>query len=146
MVVGKNNSQNLARAVSSPKLPPLPKLRVRRPNTTDANPCIGVMSSVLGTATPMGAGEEYQIGRDVQQMPRAGLHAAGHHKATVRRAARCWSNRYGRVWMRGYVFGLDPDPLAQVADTWSLAETDGGEEEQYQLPPFAILPADNWAT
>ncbi|TKA40692.1 hypothetical protein B0A54_07961 [Friedmanniomyces endolithicus] len=48
MVVGKNNSQNLARAVSSPKLPPLPKLRVRRPNTTDANPCIGVMSSVLG--------------------------------------------------------------------------------------------------
>ncbi|KAK1086403.1 40S ribosomal protein mrp10 [Friedmanniomyces endolithicus] len=39
MVVGKNNSQNLARAVSSPKLPPLPKLRVRRPNTTDANPC-----------------------------------------------------------------------------------------------------------
>ncbi len=51
MVVGKNNSQNLARAVSSPKLPPLPKLRVRRPNTTDANPCIGVMSSVLGTAS-----------------------------------------------------------------------------------------------
>ncbi|KAK0364427.1 40S ribosomal protein mrp10 [Friedmanniomyces endolithicus] len=73
MVVGKNNSQNLARAVSSPKLPPLPKLRVRRPNTTDANPCIGVMSSVLGTATPMGAREEYQIGRGVQQMPRAGL-------------------------------------------------------------------------
>ncbi|KAK3066627.1 40S ribosomal protein mrp10 [Teratosphaeriaceae sp. CCFEE 6253] len=49
MVVGKNTaSQNLARAVSSPKLPPLPKLRVRKPNQADANPCIGVMSSVLG--------------------------------------------------------------------------------------------------
>jgi len=48
--------------------------------------------------------------------------------------------------MRGYVFRLDPDLLARVADTWSLAETDGGEEEQYQLPPFAILSADHWAT
>ncbi|EAT86208.1 37S ribosomal protein mrp10 [Parastagonospora nodorum] len=29
-------------------LPPLPKLRVRRPNKPEANPCLGVMSSVLG--------------------------------------------------------------------------------------------------
>ncbi|KAK4897083.1 40S ribosomal protein mrp10 [Elasticomyces elasticus] len=48
MVVGKNSSQNLAKAVSSPKLPPLPKLRVRKPNRADANPCLGVMGSVLG--------------------------------------------------------------------------------------------------
>ncbi len=48
--------------------------------------------------------------------------------------------------MRGYVFLLDFNLLARVADTWSLAETDGGEEEQHQLPPFAILPADHWAT
>jgi hypothetical protein len=32
-------------------LPPLPKLRVRRPNKPEANPCLGVMSSVLGTST-----------------------------------------------------------------------------------------------
>jgi hypothetical protein len=29
------------------RLPPLPKLRVRRPNQADANPCLTLMSSVL---------------------------------------------------------------------------------------------------
>ncbi|EGP89343.1 uncharacterized protein MYCGRDRAFT_29515, partial [Zymoseptoria tritici IPO323] len=29
-------------------LPPLPKLRVRKPNSSDANPCVAVMSSMLG--------------------------------------------------------------------------------------------------
>ncbi|KAA8575478.1 hypothetical protein EYC84_004631 [Monilinia fructicola] len=29
------------------RLPPLPKLRVRRPNQTDANPCLAIMTSVL---------------------------------------------------------------------------------------------------
>ncbi|KAH9840425.1 mitochondrial ribosomal protein 10 [Teratosphaeria destructans] len=50
MVAGKNSQQALARAAtaSSPKLPPLPKLRVRRPDKAEPNPCLGVMSSVLG--------------------------------------------------------------------------------------------------
>ena len=48
MVAGKNNPQALAKAASNPRLPPLPKLRVRRPNQAEANPCIGVLSSVLG--------------------------------------------------------------------------------------------------
>ncbi|RMY90551.1 hypothetical protein D0861_03604 [Hortaea werneckii] len=47
MVAGKNNAQALARSAGAPKLPPLPKLRVRKPDRADANPCIGVMSSVL---------------------------------------------------------------------------------------------------
>lgn len=50
MVAGKNNAQALARQAGAPKLPPLPKLRVRKPDRADANPCIGVMSSVLGMA------------------------------------------------------------------------------------------------
>ena len=29
------------------RLPPLPRLRVRRPNQADANPCLAIMSSVL---------------------------------------------------------------------------------------------------
>lgn len=29
------------------RLPPLQKLRVRRPNQADANPCLSIMSSVL---------------------------------------------------------------------------------------------------
>ena len=47
MVAGKNNPQALARQASSPRLPPLPKLRVRRPNQAAQNPCIGMLSSVL---------------------------------------------------------------------------------------------------
>ncbi|KAL6717597.1 40S ribosomal protein mrp10 [Lecanora helva] len=34
--------------LSPPRLPPLPKLRVRRPNQPGANPCVGIMTSVLG--------------------------------------------------------------------------------------------------
>lgn len=41
------NSQAVTRA-AAPRLPPLPKLRVRKPDQAGANPCIGVMSSVLG--------------------------------------------------------------------------------------------------
>jgi len=49
MVAGKSNPQALVRTASTaPKLPPLPKLRVRRPNGAAENPCIGVMSSMLG--------------------------------------------------------------------------------------------------
>jgi hypothetical protein len=48
MVAGKNSPQALAKAASNPRLPPLPRLRVRRPNQGEANPCIGLLSSVLG--------------------------------------------------------------------------------------------------
>lgn len=40
-----------SKAISStPRLPPLPKLRVRRPNQSAENPCLGIMSSVLSTS------------------------------------------------------------------------------------------------
>ena len=48
MVAGKNTTNQLARAAAAPKLPPLPKLRVRKPDQTNANPCLGVMSTMLG--------------------------------------------------------------------------------------------------
>lgn len=48
MVAGKNTTNQLARAASAPKLPPLPKLRVRKPDQTNANPCLGVMTTMLG--------------------------------------------------------------------------------------------------
>ncbi|KAL2059417.1 hypothetical protein ABVK25_000710 [Lepraria finkii] len=34
--------------LAPPRLPPLPKLRVRRPNAPEPNPCLGIMTSVLG--------------------------------------------------------------------------------------------------
>ena len=48
MVAGKNTTNQLARAAAAPKLPPLPKLRVRKPDQTNANPCLGVMTTMLG--------------------------------------------------------------------------------------------------
>lgn len=60
MVAGKSSPSSLARAAGAPKLPPLPKLRVRKPDRADANPCIGMMSSVLGK---LGTGSLY-IRRD----------------------------------------------------------------------------------
>ncbi|KAI5362262.1 Putative ribosomal protein MRP10 [Septoria linicola] len=50
MVAGKTSKEALARAAqtTAPKLPPLPKLRVRKPDKGEANPCLGIMSSMLG--------------------------------------------------------------------------------------------------
>ncbi|KAI9816120.1 MAG: hypothetical protein M1832_005127 [Thelocarpon impressellum] len=36
-----------ARSAATTRLPPLPKLRVRRPNRGEANPCLGMLSNVL---------------------------------------------------------------------------------------------------
>ena len=44
-MAGKGVSTKLAPT----RLPPLPKLRVRRPNQPGGNPCLGIMTSVLGT-------------------------------------------------------------------------------------------------
>ena len=48
MVAGKSNPQAFAKAVTNPRLPPLPRLRVRKPNQGEANPCVALLSSVLG--------------------------------------------------------------------------------------------------
>lgn len=50
----------------APRLPPLPKLRVRRPNKTEANPCAGIMSSVLGCWASNGQSAEGCIALEQQ--------------------------------------------------------------------------------
>lgn len=72
MVAGKTNPGALAKAAGPPKLPPLHKLRVRKPDQADANPCLGVMSSVLG----MRHVKSWQTMRGVR---------AGHGHSHVRR-------------------------------------------------------------
>lgn len=57
--------------LAPPRLPPLPKLRVRRPNAPQPNPCVGIMTSVLGmtlllnTTAPYGwfADQAKDVGR-----------------------------------------------------------------------------------
>ncbi|OCK80370.1 mitochondrial ribosomal protein 10 [Lepidopterella palustris CBS 459.81] len=47
-MVPKPSSSTTAKSVVARPLPPLPKLRVRRPNKPEINPCLGIMTSVLG--------------------------------------------------------------------------------------------------
>ncbi|KAF2465481.1 mitochondrial ribosomal protein 10 [Lindgomyces ingoldianus] len=47
-MVPKPQGSAAAKSVTHRPLPPLPKLRVRRPNKPEMNPCLGIMASVLG--------------------------------------------------------------------------------------------------
>ncbi|KAF2733454.1 mitochondrial ribosomal protein 10 [Polyplosphaeria fusca] len=47
-MVPKPQGSSATKSVTHRALPPMPKLRVRRPNKPETNPCMGVMSSVLG--------------------------------------------------------------------------------------------------
>ncbi|KIV99377.1 uncharacterized protein PV09_08922 [Verruconis gallopava] len=40
----------------APRLPPLPRLKVKKPNKTLESPCMGIMSSVLGCWASSGQG------------------------------------------------------------------------------------------
>ena len=71
--------------LAPPRLPPLPKLRVRRPNAPQPNPCVGIMSSLLG----MLSYERY--------LSRAHLNAdpvkdVGHLRAMQRRHVCSWNS------------------------------------------------------
>lgn len=48
MVPKPQGTSAATKSVTHRPLPPLPKLRVRRPNKPEMNPCLGVMASVLG--------------------------------------------------------------------------------------------------
>jgi hypothetical protein len=60
MVAGKSpiSSAALTRAPTkaSPKLPPLPKLTIRRPVEANANPCLTIMATMLGKPTDVDIG------------------------------------------------------------------------------------------
>jgi hypothetical protein len=93
MVAGKNTTNQLARAASAPKLPPLPKLRVRKPDQTNANPCLGVMTTMLGMSS-YSSQKELQFAFMQYCNSPGGRHdtdsvqqAAGHPQDTQRKAA-----------------------------------------------------------
>lgn len=64
--------------LSAPRLPPLPKLRVRRPNKPETNPCLALMTSVLSTQAPPphSAHEEYTTAVSLMARLRAGCWAS----------------------------------------------------------------------
>jgi hypothetical protein len=80
-------------------LPPLPKLRVRRPNKPETNPCLGVMSSVLGASWQKSLQEMCLLcnARTLRVVTMRGnvqtntsLQVAGPHPATASKAAHSW--------------------------------------------------------
>lgn len=105
MVAGKNTTNHLARAASAPKLPPLPKLRVRKPDQTSTNPCLGVMSTMLGMWTSQGSAKSaiqtfnVPTCRDIRLIP---AQVAGHPLATPQKAAPLWNKRCEYAWIRRY--------------------------------------------
>jgi hypothetical protein len=57
-------------SVTHRPLPPLPKLRVRRPNKPETNPCLGAMSSVLGTYEFLGGQDMTLLWKTHDEEPR----------------------------------------------------------------------------
>ncbi|KAF2434526.1 mitochondrial ribosomal protein 10 [Tothia fuscella] len=47
-MVPKPPGAGATNAIRAPRLPPLPHLKVKRPNRAEINPCLGIMSTVLG--------------------------------------------------------------------------------------------------
>lgn len=90
MVAGKNTPQALARAAPTPKLPPLPKLRVRKPTQGDANPCLGMMTSVLGACVAITSTRDGQM-----DLPESCTVARlfGDDILTVCICAGCWASQ-----------------------------------------------------
>jgi hypothetical protein len=68
---------------------------------------------------------------------------AGHHQATVYKAARSLSRSYGSAWMRQYVLLL---PTMYTINLTHFPAGQKPEEEQHQLPPLENVPQDRGAS
>jgi hypothetical protein len=108
MVAGKNTTSHLAKAAAAPKLPPLPKLRVRKPDQTSANPCLGVMSSVLGmwplkknasNGVQKNAFENTACPSRVKSL--TPTQVAGHLQVKQQQDAPTWKTRCEHAWIKG---------------------------------------------
>lgn len=72
--------------LAPPRLPPLPKLRVRRPNAPQPNPCVGIMTSVLGMILLLDITAQHG-------WLLTGVKGVGRHLVMQRRGVRRWSSR-----------------------------------------------------
>lgn len=79
------------------RLPPLHKLKVRRPNEGDANPCLSIMSSVLSTFTTR------IIYTALDRVTANGEQHVGHQRDIMLQDVRRWRRSWGFAWIRRYV-------------------------------------------
>jgi hypothetical protein len=122
------NTQAVAKA-TAPRLPPLHKLRVRKPDQAGANPCIGVMSSVLGITLFR-------------------LHLVA---PALTRSTGCWASsgytaqgcaaleQQLRACMDAPVCFGRPISTHDLSDSSPLAESRTNKEEFHQLPSLEII-------
>jgi len=83
----------------APRLPPLPKLKIKRPNKVEANPCVGVLSSVLG------AHPSITVTSGMESWCKH-IQVAGHRQDTRHRDAHSWNSNCERAWTQEYVFAF----------------------------------------
>ena len=133
------------------RLPPLPRLRVRRPNKTEMNPCMGIMTSVLGMCYLSAAADVFNA---LTALPVAGCWASSGYSpqgcAAIEQQLRacmdtpvcfesardCWG-----IWVKtieGACHGYRLRLLMFVMD----AETEWAEKECDQLPSHEAVSQD----
>ncbi|KFY88662.1 hypothetical protein V500_06203 [Pseudogymnoascus sp. VKM F-4518 (FW-2643)] len=108
-----------AKAVTT-RLPPLPKLRIKRPNQNNVNPCLGIMTSVLTCWASSG----YSVAGCTAL--ETSLRACMDTPVSYSRFRRIGRTPRWDVWL------MDP----------ATTETEGCEEEHYQLPFVENVPPD----
>ena len=151
MVAGKNTTSHLAKAAAAPKLPPLPKLRVRKPDQTSANPCLGVMSSVLGmlllkilcllASERYGKRYIFLKKRTLTSHRLLGIFrsSSSRMRTTGKRAA----SMHGRKGEREQ-HGFSRKRRDPVLLTLDATETPRPQQEQDQPAPFPPISPDRW--
>ncbi|KAF1812203.1 mitochondrial ribosomal protein 10 [Eremomyces bilateralis CBS 781.70] len=80
-------------ALKAPRLPPMHKFRLRRPNKMSENPCITIMSSVLGcwassgytTSGCMAMEQQLRACMDAQKAPQKSKSTINYHLARMYR-------------------------------------------------------------
>lgn len=152
MVAGKNTTNQLARAAAAPKLPPLPKLRVRKPDQTNANPCLGVMTTMLGMRASFVADRVSccNCAMVLKQgtmltLDKTGCWASSGHTAQGCAALEQSLRDCMAVNVRENCFHLSPRWRVITAGnklTITLTETQGQQQEQDQPDPFPPVSPD----
>ena len=97
------------------RLPPLPKLRVRRPNQSEGNPCLALMSSVLSMLSHTNSSSMLRIAdgdraRYLWTKADKTTQHAGPHPATQPQDVKLSRRNYGHVWIHQYVLPPPPAP------------------------------------
>ena len=78
----------------APRLPPLPKLKIKRPNKVEVNPCIGVLSSVLGAHPSITVTKSKADANIFRLLGIVGIHGTG-----LRTAGAAVASMHGRKSM-----------------------------------------------